>query len=74
MGVEKAAERRERQMERFRRYGLVLLAAIVLLPPYLVGLLLLGLGGVYLFCIVVTRFMRMGDGGRSSQTTSSGKG
>lgn len=41
-------------MEQFRRVGLGLLAALVLLPPYLVGLLVVGLGAVYI-CIVVIR-------------------
>ena len=49
-----AANTRERRVAQFRRIGLVLLAALVLLPPKLVALLVVVLGAVYI-CIVVVR-------------------
>lgn len=63
MGEAKAAaqvrrDKREKQLELFRRVGFGALAAIVLLPPYLLGLLVLGSGCVYI-CIVLARSMGM---------------
>jgi hypothetical protein len=57
-----AADEHEKRLAMVRRGGLVALAAIVLLPPYAVGLLVLGLGGVYI-CIVVMRSICMRNWG-----------
>lgn len=49
-----AAAARERRVEELRRVGLFVLVALVLFPPYLVGLLGFGIGAVYM-CIVAVR-------------------
>ena len=49
-------EAQARRVEKLRRVGLLVLAAIVLLPPYLLGLLAAG-GSVLYVCIAAVRRM-----------------
>ena len=52
-----AAEERDRWLEQLRRAGLFLVAAIVLLPPYLLGLLTVAAVLVYI-CMATMKSIR----------------
>lgn len=53
-----AEEQRDRRLERLRKFWLVLVAAVVLLPPYLWGVLAAA-GGVVYICIRMVRWGRV---------------
>lgn len=57
-----AAAERDLQLERLRRWGVVLVAALVLFPPRLVIILGVGVGAVYV-CLKFVRAISIGDKG-----------
>lgn len=53
--TEANATAREKKLEQLRRYGMVVLAGIVLLPPQILKLLVLVLGTAYVLQLIMRR-------------------
>jgi len=61
-GTDAGAAAYEQRLDKLRRYGLVLLGAFVLLPPLLVVVLVLGVGGLYMAIKAVQWLLKEDEG------------